>query len=427
MRRLLSVLALALALTQPARGKDYAFDLDEIEPKAYERNGFVQSSSEQLTLRPDAPLFPLAYPGVTPRTTLDRWTPALELAGTYRHGALKGYARLGVKKTSDAYISSTESTWLEAGVRLSPSEGQSYDLGKQVQRWGKGYAWNPVAFFERPKDPNDPTVSREGYVMATADWVRSLPGTISAIGLTPVLLPVNSGVNPDYGVAGHVNAGARLYLLAADTDIDLLWAAEGSRPERMGIDFSRNLGSALEVHGEWARTISASRRVLGSDGVVRTVQAHADSWLLGLRYLTEREVTWIVEYYRNALGYDEAELSTYYQWLLDAFGPSGSAGAQNLASTLAQSGYGRANPGRDYAYLRVSAKDPFDWLYFTPSLTAIVNLGDHSYQITPELLYTGWQDVELRLRAIWLQGGELSDFGAKPASRRLELLLRLYF
>ena len=43
------------------------------------------------------------------------------------------------------------------------------------------------------------------------------------------------------------------------------------------------------------------------------------------------------------------------------------ASAQALAQSLAQSGYGRANPGRHYAYLRISAKDPFDWLYVSPA------------------------------------------------------------
>jgi hypothetical protein len=30
------------------------------------------------------------------------------------------------------------------------------DAGKKVVKWGKGYAWNPVAFVDRPKNPEDP-------------------------------------------------------------------------------------------------------------------------------------------------------------------------------------------------------------------------------------------------------------------------------
>ena len=82
---------------------------------------------------------------------------------------------------------------------------------------------------------------------------------------------------------------------------------------------------------------------------------------------------------------------------------------------------------KDKTDLRVSAKDPFNWLYVTPAFTAIVNLDDHSWQIAPEIVYTGWQNMELRARALLLHGGKLSEFGEKATARRLELSLRMYF
>lgn len=120
-------------------------------------------------------------------------------------------------------------------------------------------------------------------------------------------------------------------------------------------------------------------------------------------------------------------LSTFYRQLEDAFGPTGTATAQSRALSLAQAGYGRPNPGRRYPYFRASAKDPFDWIYFTPAVTVIANLDDGSAQFTPELVYTGWQDVELRARTVRLRGAEYSDFGEKPVDRRLELRVRLFF
>jgi hypothetical protein len=296
-----------------------------------------------------------------------------------------------------------------------------------VQRWGKGYAWNPVAFFERPKDPNDPQQSREGFVMASADAVKSLQGAVAAIGFTPVLLPTSGDLNRDYGERGYGNLGARLYALVADTDIDLLWAAKGSRPQRIGLDFSRNFGSQLEVHGEWARAIGATRRELAAGGAVTTRRTNLDSGLLGLRYLTDNEVTWIVEFYRNGAGYDDAQLARFYDLLDAAFALGGTPAQQAQASSLAQSGFGRSNPGRHYAYLRASAKDPFDWLYVNPALTVIVNLDDRSFQLTPEVVYSGWQNVELRARAVWLHGKASSEFSAKPAQRRVEASAKFYF
>ena len=415
------------ALATAAQGADYSFDPAEIESKPYEWSGFVEAKGEHLGLRPNAPLFPLTFAAEAPRRTLSRGTASFELALKFRRDTLTAYARANGSAAGDAYATRSTGTLLEAGLRISPDEGLSLDLGKQVQRWGKGYAWNPVAFFERPKDPNDPATSREGFVMASADWVKSRPGTLAAIGFTPVLLPVSSSVNSDYGTTGKVSAGAKLYLLLADTDIDLLWAPQGSRPQRLGIDFSRNFGTQWELHGEWARAIGARRQVLAADGSVGVQTGHADSWLLGARYVTESEVTWIAELYRNGAGYDDAELSRFYRLLEAAFEPGGTTQQQAQAHALAQAGYGRANPGVHYAYLRVSTKDPFGWLYVNPALTTIVNLDDRSWQLTPELVYTGWQNVELRARAVLLQGGAHSEYGAKAAGHRLELSLRVYF
>jgi hypothetical protein len=44
---------------------------------------------------------------------------------------------------------------------------------------------------------------------------------------------------------------------------------------------------------------------------------------------------------------------------------------------------------KDYLYLRISQKEPFNILYFTPAITSIVNVNDKSLSISPELLYTG--------------------------------------
>jgi hypothetical protein len=82
---------------------------------------------------------------------------------------------------------------------------------------------------------------------------------------------------------------------------------------------------------------------------------------------------------------------------------------------------------RDYLYLRISQKEPFDILYFTPALTTILNLDDRSFSISPELLYTGITNLELRLRGTALVGDRFSAFGEKPNDARLELRVRYYF
>jgi hypothetical protein len=57
----------------------------------------------------------------------------------------------------------------------------------------------------------------------------------------------------------------------------------------------------------------------------------------------------------------------------------------------------------------------------------MANLKDHSYQVTPELQYTGFNNLELRLRLFVLTGDAGTDFGEKLASRKVELYARYYF
>jgi hypothetical protein len=82
---------------------------------------------------------------------------------------------------------------------------------------------------------------------------------------------------------------------------------------------------------------------------------------------------------------------------------------------------------RDYLYARVSRKEPFDILYFTPAATSIINLNDGSFSLSPELLYTGITNLELRLKVTVLEGGRFSEFGEKQNNYRLELRARYFF
>jgi hypothetical protein len=81
----------------------------------------------------------------------------------------------------------------------------------------------------------------------------------------------------------------------------------------------------------------------------------------------------------------------------------------------------------DYLYVRLSQKEPFDILYYTPALTWMMNLNDQSYSLTPELLYTGITNLELRLRAGFIIGKRDAEFGEKQNDYRIELRAGFYF
>ena len=75
----------------------------------------------------------------------------------------------------------------------------------------------------------------------------------------------------------------KLYLLFYDTDIDFLTLSNGSRSARYGIDFSRNISSNFEIHGEWAYISESTKLVFDNEGNVDSVTDSANNYLLGLR------------------------------------------------------------------------------------------------------------------------------------------------
>ena len=430
--------ALSTALTLGsvlARAEEFKFDAAEFEKKPVELFGYFEQKEEALKLRSNSPAYQLAYPGQSGesgRSGLLRSTSTLELGGRLNLDSFVADLRTQSVYSYDDILRSNDSNKvMEGGLRWSAGPDLTLDLGKRVQRWGKGYAWNPVGFVERPKDPNDPQASREGYTMASGEWTTASlgesGGPISNVTLTGLVLPTNAHMNADYGTTADLNPAAKLYLLALDTDIDMMWRGKGARPQSFGFDFSRNLSSALEVHGEWARTLDAPRLSLGANGLTTSESMNFNSYLLGLRYLTQGEVTWIGEYYRNGAGYSADQLDTYYQFLDRALGTNAAPALENKARAIAQAGYGKANPGLDYLYVKASVSEPFNWVYGAASLTAMTNLNDGSYQITPEISYTGFNNVELRARVIVLGGPAQSEFTEKASSSRLEVYARFFF
>jgi len=56
-----------------------------------------------------------------------------------------------------------------------------------------------------------------------------------------------------------------------------------------------------------------------------------------------------------------------------------------------------------------------------------VNLGDHSFTLIPELLYSPRTNLELRLRGSLLAGAAETEYGEKQNDFRLDFRIRYYF
>ena len=413
--------------------EEYKFDLSEIEKKPYHVGGYVELRPVLFVLDRDAALYKLTFYNRDEGKTIEAYNGKLQLEGSLE----KGIARLFVRTNFDLQYSylgwehnEAKSMIYEGYLSLKPSTSLSFNFGKQVVPWGKGYAWNPVAFVSRPKDPDDPELAREGYIMASADYIKSFQGPLKTVSFTPVIFPVYKDVNDDFGTVNGLNFAGKLYLLLYDTDIDVMAMTGKSRTSRVGMDFSKNISTNLEIHGEFAFINNQKNTVIDSQGNISEEKFDAGSYLLGIRYLTASDTTFIFEYYRNGTGFSRVEMGDYFTFIdrgYDVFLLNGNDSLLRRAASVTGGNYGRPNAMQDYLYLRVTQKDPFNILYFTPAITTIMNLNDKSLSISPELLYTGIKNLELRLKGIALVGQNRSDFGEKPNDYRVELRVRYYF
>ena len=431
MKSIQCILLILLLLPFPALAQDdYSFDLSEIEKKPYTIEGYLELTPKVFWLDHDAAFYRLNFYDRQEQDYLDEYNFKLSMNGGYSKGISEIYIRSNIKGKESDIDSETDITVDEGYLSVKPSSTLNISIGKKVLKWGKGYAWNPVGFAGRPKNPDDPDLALEGYIVATADYTKSFSGPLKVLSVTPVVIPVYDHINTDFGIRNNTNYAGKLYLLLYDTDIDFMFLKGNSKPSRFGMDFSRNITPSFEVHGEFAYIDDIIKKTVDSAGTITQSTDDIESFLFGTRYLMESDTTLIFEYYRNGTGFTGEEMEGFFGLVDNGYNAYVTSGDETLlkkANTTTEGSYGRPNPMRDYLYLRISQKEPFDILYFTPSVTCIYNTDDKSFSLSPELLYTGITNLELRLKASFIEGSENTDFGEKQNDYRAELRVRYYF
>ena len=410
--------------------ESYTFDPAETEKKPYSAAGYVEFKPILYGLDREAALYKLRFFNDPKGQTLLEANGRIQLEGSYEKNIFRIYAKTNTDLKSSYSGESERTTFYEAYGSVKPSSNLKFDVGKKTMKWGKGYAWNPVAFVDRPKDPDDPEQAMEGYILATVDYIKSFSGPLKTFSFTPVLFPVYDHVNDTFGNNYKLNVAGRFYFLLYDTDIDLMFMTGGSRTDRYGVDFSRNVTTNFEVHGELAYVQNFQKNVLDVNGNRYLVEGDAVSYVIGIRHLTTFDLTTIIEYYHNGMGFSGDDMKNYYAYITrgyNAYQTTGNAAILGNALQMAEGGYGRSSAMGNYLYVRFSQKEPFDILYFTPSLTWMMNTDDQSWSLTPELLYTGFTNWEFRIRTGVIIGARNSDFGEKQNDYRIELRVGYYF
>lgn len=409
---------------------EFSFDASRFESRPFELRGYAEIEPSYAESNEDGALYQLEFFDEKERSSIFRLPAVLELEGRYRRGITTLSFRSHTTKTWDYTDDSGETSLYEGLLTLQPNPGLGFDLGKKAYRWGTGYAWNPVAFVEQAKDAGNPDLAREGFWSASLDWIKTFDGPLKTVAFTPLVLPNRGDYNDDFGRKGHTNFAAKLYLLYGDTDIDFMALSGGSKTARYGMDFSSNITPNFEVHGEFAYITGVSLHDITPDcSFERETPEDKVSYLLGLRYRTENDITTIAEYYYNGAGNRESDQRQFYECVhraWDADDESLLAGLP-LDEDLDKGPFTKPNPMRQYLNLRALWSEPYNILYFTPGIQFLYNLEDASYSVSPELNYDRYDDLGLRLRLTVPVGDELTEWGEKPNDYKLELRVRYYF
>jgi hypothetical protein len=421
---------LSLLGTDVYAQKEYTLDLSEIEKKPLQFGGYLEFQPVLFGLDRESHFYKFRFYNVEAGKTIAEYNFRALLETSFEKGIFKAKVRTNTAVTNSISGWSHNTSLYEAFLSVKPSLSFNLDIGKKRLKWGKGYAWNPVAFIDRPKNPNDPELALEGFVVISMDYIKSFKGKLRTITFTPVLLPVTKHLNSGFGEQKKLNFGGKVYFLLYDTDIDIMFLSGGSVPARFGIDFSRNITTNIEIHGEWACIPEYRKKVFDQNGNVREKKYSSTSFLLGARILTATNTTFFLEYLKNGRGFSTGEMEDYYSLIEQAYQSyllSGDDSRLKFLADAADQTYRSFAPFKDYLYIRISQKEPWNILYFYPSITSIINLRDKSFSLATELLYNPITNLELRAKMTVLLGKRSTDFGEKQNDIRLELRCRYYF
>jgi len=371
-------LLLSLLLFSSVYADEYEFDMDAIEQKPYEYSGYLRLDDKAQRLNTES----TKYQNYIHTEALFNFSynyKTFKLSSSFigTHNYIKDVTSDSDAEVNDLYVEAKLNT------------RHTLLAGKESLMWGKGYFFNPVAFFDRLKDPNDPTKTREGFIITKYSYNKSFQSELKNLSFDFVYLPSTQEINKDYynlitNKENANNIALRLYMLLYDTDIDIIYNYSDEASEKVGIDFSKNIQTNFEIHCEYANILDGGY-----------------SYLLGLRYLTDFELTIISEYFYRSEGLTKEEIET-----------------TTLKSPFI---------AKDYAITLITQKEPFDFLYFSIYYKNMLNLQDHSMQNKVGASYAFKNNIDADISYNINSGDSLSEFGKKSVEDFLWLRLTWKF
>jgi len=409
---------------------DLDFKVEEVIKKPYSINADIEAEETIGFFDHDALLFKQKYLDKKEEDLYWQSDFNLTIEGQYEQDKIKLYGRF-----NGLFYHNVDEKWAierkveEVYLSFQPSFSLAIDAGKKVHRWGKGYAFSPSAFFAREKNLEDTDATLEGYYSLSADYIKSMDGIIKTIAVTPVLMPVSRELNHEMGPQDELAWGGKIYLFSFDTDVDFMFLISDNMDDSIGLDFSKNLMPSFEIHGDAALVKDYHQTVIDEYGNTSEQEYKAFNFLLGLRYLSNQDTTFILEYYRNGEGYSAQEYENYltfiergYDQYLNSYSKTDISKSKTYAAP-----YNQQAAMKNYLYLKISQKDPFDILCFVPAITIIYNMNDQSWVTTPQISYSPVTNFTIGLKTGFLIGDHKTEYGEKISKAKIILSIQYFF
>lgn len=315
--------------------------------------------------------------------------------------------------------------------------------GRRILKWGTGYAYNPSGVVEPHRDPADPTDRLRRYRgldLLQVDWFRG------ASALTLVYLnTLDTG--GQWHFAGDHRLAARLSTLWRGFDVALIGFWERTRHAKMGANFTKVFGDALEIHGEFLgqqgrdELVHLISQVASPDTIFRSYPFASGrdaseffaKFLVGFQYTFRNDYNLAMEYYHNGQGMESGDWQRFLNYLSFAnsqlddprwIGSQGNLAAANLLwSTGALSPTGST---RDYGFARLYApRIASDRL--SADIIAVMNLQDCSMVLIPSSSFYLGRQVSAYLRWSGYVGRRQSEFGGLLEKYSIHLGLSFKF
>lgn len=339
---------------------EYGFSMDELnqmELKSYDFSGYAKAQHKHQEFNKDSMMY-------ASKNKDSQETYLGELFINYKYFQDQFTFNTEIVANYENIDSVSEDTYTinQAVITYKIDNFNELNLGKRTPKWGKGYFSNPIAFIDRKKDPNEPEANKEGFIGINYKFNKVYQGDLQNIGLDFSYLRTTEDFNKDLYADNSNIFASKLYLLYKDIDIDIAYVYNDKDTNKFGIDFSTNLQTNFEIHGEYAK-----------------YDTGAFSYLLGLKYLTDSELTLISEY----LYQSEEQVQNQPLW------------------------------DNRYFINKITQKDPFNILYWSVYFMDTFNLDDRSHQNSLGVIYTGFKNLELDFSIAKMSGDTTSEYGSK--------------